>query len=211
MRAKAAWVFGALWCLSLGCSLKPPRVGEPPPALPDSGAERAYQEVLGRYTSHCELYATLDTRMLAAATWQAPAFREARLQRMALFQAWSKELLAKSLADESAEAASFLDFFFGAHLNESRYDDFDRKNSIWRISLVTPAGELAPASVERIGRSNLNLRALYPYMDDFWVAYRIRFSRLSASGAPVVPVDASSMVLRVASVLGKADFTFPTH
>jgi hypothetical protein len=208
---KAAWALGALCAMALGCSLRPPRVGAPGPELPNPDAERAYQEVLARYTSHRELYALFDTRMLAAVTYQALVFREARVRRLGLFQAQPAELVAKNLADEEAEASQYHDFFLGAHLNEYRYDDFDRKDSIWRIALVTPAGELVPSSVERIGRSNLNLRAFYPYLDDFWVAYRIRFPRVTASGAPVVPGDASTLVLRVASVLGKADFVFPTR
>lgn len=208
---RGAWALGALACALLGCSMRPPRVGELPPALADQRAERDYQQVLERYTVHREVYALLDTRFLAAATFQSPSFRVARVKRLAAFQSWPSELLTRTLAEEEQQAGQFHEFFFGVHMNTPRYDDFDKKDSVWRIALVTEAGQLAPSSVERVGRSNLNLRALYPYLDDFWVAYRIRFPTRSVTGEPLVPPGTKALTLRVASTLGQADFTVPAE
>lgn len=197
--------------VALGCSFKPPQVGDPAPALQDANAESSYQSVLARYSSNRELYAVFDTRMLSAVTYQSWRFREARARRVAAFQALPPAVLEKRLADERAEADAYHDFFFGVAMNDSRYDDFDKKESIWRIALVTRAGEATPKVVERIGRSNLNLRALYPYLGDFWVAYRIRFDRKLSDGARLVADDEERIALRVASTLGQAEFIVPAH
>lgn len=212
MRSHVARVVGGLaWLLVAGCALVPPRVGAPAPVLPDPKAQEAYREVLARYTAHRELYAVFDTRMLAAATHQGWPFREARARHVAAFQVQPPELLARRLAEEKAEADAYHDFFFAAHVSDYRFDDFDREgSSIWRIVLTSDAGgEVTPLSVERIGRCALDLRALYPYCDDFWNAYRIRFPRALEGGAPVVPAEARRMVLRLASTLGKMELTFP--
>ncbi len=71
--------------------------------------------------------------------------------------------------------------------------------------LVTPAGEVEPLSIERIGRANLDMRAMYPYMGVFWVAYRVRFPKVLPDGTPVIPESATHVHLRLASTLGHAE------
>ena len=47
----------------------------------------------------------------------------------------------------------------------------------------------------------MNTRAVYSYLGDFWVMYRLRFKREAAADAPVT--------LRFASSVGRVDFAFP--
>lgn len=203
---------GALLLVSApGCSLAPPTVGERAASVKDSQAESAYQASLARYTDRAEVYDLLNTRMFAAATFQAWPFREARVHRLALFQVQPAPVEQRHLLEERSEFESFHEFFFGAHVNNYRYDDFDRPNTIWRIALVSGAVETTPVSVQRLGRSNLDMRAIYPYMDDFWVAYRIRFPRTTREGQPVIPPGTSRVMLRLASTLGKAEMSFPAE
>jgi hypothetical protein len=193
------------------CSLTPPTVGEPGRSVPSAAEEKAYQDTLGRYTDHAEVYDLFDTRMFTALTYQSWSFREARVHRMALFQVQPQPVVEKNLAEERSAFESFHEFFLGVHLNYARYDDFDRRNSIWRIALVTDAGETTPSSVERIGRSDLAMRSIYPYMDDFWVAYRVRFPRQTANSEPVIPPGTGRFMVRIASTLGKAELHFPAE
>ena len=49
------------------------------------------------------------------------------------------------MARERGEASSgAYEFFLGVHVNETRFDDFDRQELIWRMALVTEAGEVTP-------------------------------------------------------------------
>jgi hypothetical protein len=198
--------------LATGCiGSRVPVVGEPPPVLKDSAAERAYLSTLERYTSRREIYDRLDTRLFAAATFQSASFVEARVRREASFRAQSSDKVASLIEQERAAVEPFHEFFLGVHLNNPRHDDFDKANSMWSLILATPAGEVAPAKVERLGRTNLSRRAIYPYLDDFWVAYAVRFPKVTANGQPSVPPGTTKLVLRVASVLGKADLEFPVQ
>jgi hypothetical protein len=200
-----------LLLVASACSLSVPRVGEEGASVPSSAEETKYQGTLERYTDHAEVYDLLNTRMFTALTYQSWPFREARVHRMALFQVQPQPIVEKNLAAERAAFESFHEFFFGVHLNNSRYDDFDRRNSIWRIALLTDAGETTPSSVERVGRSDLNMRAIYPYMDEFWVAYRLRFPRQLPAGDPVIPPGTKRLTVRIASTLGKAELHFPAE
>ena len=188
-----------------GCVSTPPTLGEPAPVLKDERQELGYQEVLEKYTDRAELYSGFDTVMFAAATLQTQPFREARVRREAAFKALTQERVQEILTQEFAEAAKTHEFFLGVHVFNYRYEDFDRPSSIWNLVMVTPAGELKPVSVERVGRSDLEMRSFYPYMGTFWVGYRVRFPATYADGRPVITEGMGHVVLRMASSLGKVE------
>jgi hypothetical protein len=48
-------------------------------------------------------------------------------------------------------------------------------------------------------------------LDEFWVAYRIRFPRKTLDGDAVIPAGTSTVLLRVASTLGKVEMKFPAE
>lgn len=202
-----AWLVLAL----SACSTVPPRIGEAPPEVPSEKEEAAYQAVLNRYSGHHEIYQGFDTQLFAAATYQSWAFRQARVARETEFLHWTPDVAGRELAREQAENAQYVDFFFGVHTNDFRFDDFDARNSIWRVVLVTPQGQVLPTEIVRIGRADLNMRAYYPYMSDFWVGYRIRFPRQLANGEPTIPPGTDVITLQIASTLGTADFRVPAQ
>jgi hypothetical protein len=144
--------------------------------------------------------------MFTGATLQTAAFREARVQRLAEFQILPKPRVEELLAAERAEEAQFNEFHLGVHVNDPLFEDFTNgKDSLWRIVLKTPLGEVEPVSVERIGRARLEMRAMYPYMGVFWVAYWIRFPKALKDGTPIIPETATHVTLRLASTLGHAE------
>jgi hypothetical protein len=202
----------ALLLALAGCVSTPPLVGEPAPMLKDERQEKAYQETLARYTDRAELYSGFDTILFAAATLQTPSFREARVRRSALFQALTRERVQASLAQELAEAERAHEFLLGVHVNNYRHDDFDRASSIWNLVLVMPGGgEVRPLQVERLGRADMTLRAFYPYLGAFWVAYRVRFPTTREDGSPVIPPGVERVALRMASSLGKVEMRVHTR
>jgi hypothetical protein len=186
----------------------PPMLGERPPEAADDKAESKYQEVLGRYSRHAELFAGVeggeDTRMFSAATYQSQPFREARVERVGAFRVEPRGVIDAKLATERDEAEHFDDFYLGINMVDYRYDDFDKHNSMWRIALVGDGVEQTPVLVQRQGRSTLDVRSLYPYMGDFWTAYRIRFDKLSQGRG-------EHLTLRLASSLGRIEMTFPSQ
>ncbi|MEN9797503.1 MAG: hypothetical protein RL653_1199 [Pseudomonadota bacterium] len=193
-----------------GCALVPPRVGEPPPVLADADAERAYRAVLEASSARAEIYAGLDSRAFVGMTWQSAAFREARTRREAAFGNWPAGALQAALERERAVAGSSEEFLLGVHVEDRRYDDFDRPGSAWRLVLEGPGGvEVMPSSVERVGRVGLPLRALYPYLGEFWVAYRVRFPARDEAGRAVLQDAGRGFTVKLGSALGQAKLAFP--
>ncbi|MDY7229463.1 hypothetical protein [Hyalangium rubrum] len=195
----------ALLGVLAGCTNTPPTIGDPAPQLTDRRAEKVYQDIFERYSDRGEIYDGFDTRLFAGASFQTVAFREARVQRQAQFQLLPKSRVEELLAKERAEAEQFHEFFLGVHVNDYRFDDFDQKDSIWRVVMLTPSVEVEPLSITRVGRADLNLRATYPYLGVFWVGYRVRFPKVLPNGAPVIPESATHIHLRLASTLGHSE------
>lgn len=195
-----------------GCTTTPPTIGDPAPQLADRRKEQAYQEIFEKFSDRAEVYDGFDTRIFAAATFQSAEFREARVQRRAEFQFLPKPRVEELLAAERAEETQFNVFHMGVHVNDPKFEDFSfPKTSIWRIVLLTPVGEVEPVSVERIGRATLNMRAFYPYLGEFWVAYKVRFPKALKDGTPIIPDSASHVTLRLASALGHAELRVHAH
>lgn len=197
----------ALLALLAGCVTTPPTVGDPAPTLPDEQAEEAYQNTLAKYSGRHEIYDGVDTRAFVGVTLQSMAFREARVRRRAAFQVLPENKVEQLLSEERTQAAQVNEFFMGVHLNDYRYGGFDLKTSIWRIALVTPTGEVTPIRIIRIGRSDLDMRAYYPYVGVFWTGWKLQFPTVLSNGDPVIPPGTKQVTLRMASALGKAEMT----
>lgn len=197
------WALAAAVALSTACATgRIPRVpGDPPPAVADGAAERDYQAVLERYSAARAVYDNLDTKLFFQATWQSPRFSAERVRREGLFKAWPGAELEQKLSAEQQRLADATEFFFAVHANDYRFEDFDRPNTMWRMVLVVGGEELAPVSVERLGRTTFEMRSYYSYMESFWVGYRVRFpARTLRAG--------EAMKLKVASALGQAELPF---
>ena len=197
----------ALALASIGCSSGPPTVGDPAPALTDVQAEKAYRALLTRYTGQDEIYRGFDTYLFAGATFQTWAFREARVMRQAAFKSMTKAEIEAALAKERSDHEQYNEFVFGTWVVDPTFDDFDRKNSAWRVALVTEDGEVLPSSVERVRRVNDSIRALYPYMGQFWAQYRAKFPKTREDGTPVIKPGTKTVKLVLASSFGVAEMT----
>ena len=191
-----------------GCAGVPPAIGEPAPEVPDRTAEASYQAVLRRVTDRREVYSGIDTQLFCAATYQSAEFREARVRRQAIFQTWPEPKLEEALAREQAESTQVHELVLGVSIVDRRFDDFDSKNTIWRLSLVTDQGEVTPLAIRRVGRANLDLRAYYPYLGDFWTMYTVRFP-VAVAGRPLVAPNTRTLQFRMSSTLGQVEMNFP--
>jgi hypothetical protein len=190
-----------------GCTTGPPTVGEPVPVLADKAQEQAYRAVLERYSAQAQIYRQLDTYLFTGGTFQSWAFREARVRRDAAFKHMTQAEIDAALARERAEHETHNDFIFGIWVVDPAFDDFDRKGSMWRVALVLDDGEVLPVSVTRVARVTQDVRAIYPYMGQFWVKYRARFPKTRADGTPVIRPGTQQVKLVLASSVGRAELS----
>jgi hypothetical protein len=173
----------------------------------DYPTEEKYLALLDHYSGKAEIYSGFDTQLFAGVTYQTWPFREARVRRLALFRSMTTTEIDSLLARERAEYEKYNVFVFGTWTVDSRFDDFDKRDSVWRIALVIDGAEVLPEDVVRVSRVTQDVRAIYPYMGSFWVQYRARFPRFRKDGTPLIPPGTKRVKLVLASSLGKAEMT----
>ncbi|MEW5740986.1 MAG: hypothetical protein AB1938_18845 [Myxococcota bacterium] len=197
---RACWA--ALLALSACANARIPRVGgDPPPSESDPKMEAAYQQVLERYTRSQAVYDNLDTNVFFHATWQSPAFVEARMARDARFRAIPAAEAAANLAAEQKRLADAVEFHLAVHANDYKFEDFNRADTMWRLALVVDGREVTPTDVNRLGRTSSPMRSIYSYMEPFWVGYRVRFPKVDLP-------PGTQLTFRLASALGKAELVY---
>ena len=185
------------------CATAPiPRIGgDAAPAVSDAADEAKYQSVLEAHTKSQAIYDNLDQKCFVHATIQSPRYVEARLAREAVFRSLPTDEIAKARVAEQARLSDATEFIMGTYTADYRWDDFQRPNSMWRIALVVGDRELTPISIVRVGRATADLRSFYPYLESFWVAYRVRFPKIEARSGETIR-------LKLSSSLGRAELPF---
>jgi hypothetical protein len=179
----------ALAMASLGCVHS---------AAPGSDVDTRYPRALRSWTAKAEIYDFADERAHFVATIESRIFREQRARERARELGWSAEVELAEVAKELQADDRETSFMVAVYTDVPRQNDLGEAKSIWRIALLTPAGELAPTLIDRLGRADANLSALYPYMDRYTRAYRIHFPKVAQG-----PVT-----LLIASGVGKAELKF---
>lgn len=167
-------------------------------------SEGAWAEARDRATRTAKLYDVLDDVAFATATYQSPAVRAARVDRMA---EWKGSLPAErqaALDREKAEAAEGEEFLLAFFTDERRANDLASEKSTWRVALVVNGSEQAlPVKVSMV-RRDPTLQKLYPYLTEFDTLYRVRFPRFPGAK----PLAELPFTLRIAGALGRLDLDF---
>jgi hypothetical protein len=122
------------------------------------------------------------------------------------------------LPDKAAETAAKLhsdyrqpSFFAVVYIPDRTANDWNEPGSVWRMALNMGLGERGPDKVQRFEVPfNAELRALYPYLDEYSVGYLIKFpdpaAPVQANAPAAQPFTSTEAQLVCASALGKMVF-----
>lgn len=164
----------------------------------------AYLDSLERWTVTKKVYEDLETRLIVSTTYRSGAFRahyvDEYARRYLLDAAQREDMLSKSLK----EAERYHEFVFAAYTSETRWNDFSRRQSIWRLRLYDDQGNaVEPLVVTKPKQDDPLLRAFYPYFTLWSRFYVVKFPREGLSP------DAKTLKLQMTSALGAAEMTYP--
>jgi hypothetical protein len=149
------------------------------------------------------LYSGLETRAFVRVVYQSPEFVEAQARELSRIRAELPDQAAATLS-QMRDQYRQPSFFVIAFMPDKSANDWNSTSSVWRIALNLGMGEQPPERVERYEPPyNAEMRALYPYLDDYSVAYELRFP--PPVQANFTPTDAT---LIAAGALGKMTFNW---
>jgi len=173
--------------------------------FPDPELTGEYGKALKKWTRQVALYSGLETRAFVRIVYLSPDFVDSQAKELSRMRAELPDQAADTLARLRQEYRN-PSFFAIVYMPDKTANDWNEPGSVWRLALNMGLGERAPEKVTRYETPfNAELRALYPYLDDYSVAYLIKFPDPVPSDAPVsfTPVEAQ---LIVAGALGKMQF-----
>ncbi len=181
--------------LTAGCRTLP---------FPDPHLEGPYGSTLARWTRKAALYSGLETRAFVRIVYLSPELVAAQAREISQMRA--------ELPDQAAATRERLrgenghpTFFAIVYVPDRTANDWNEPNSAWRLAVNTGFGERAPERVERLERPfTAELRSLYPYLDDYSVAYVLHFPDAHGPDGS----EPTDVQLIAAGALGKLQFTW---
>lgn len=163
-----------------------------------------YARVLDRWTRHRRVIRHFDTNLDVHATYLSREFVVAHAALYADYYHLTPGEKRRYVAKRLAEVSAHHEFFLGITTADSAWNDFDRKGSIWRISLEDDRGtRVRPLAVRKITIRQTH-RIYFPYLSRFHSAYHVIFP-VRVGGKPFVTARTRWFKLIIASPLGAAE------
>ncbi|MBI5286830.1 MAG: hypothetical protein HY878_04465 [Deltaproteobacteria bacterium] len=194
--ATCYFLFSIFYFLSfIGCATNKAEV-KPPQA--------DYLNILNEWTRAQKVYDGLDTKLHIYATYKSWAFRMAYVdeyaRRYLLDQVQKENLLAR----EREVDERFNEFFITAYTPDPKWNDFDRKGSIWTIYMEDDKGNrVSPIEVKKVDEKDPLVREFFPYLDLWSLGYVVRFPKYPPAGEG--PFPGKDFRLIITGALGRAE------
>jgi hypothetical protein len=161
-----------------------------------------YQRTTIDWTRKGKIRGAYQEAMQLAAIYKSPSWRIAHAERDAASRGLGGPAREQRLAQAQADATGPIEFQLIVTTWDRRENDLDRgERSVWRVRMIDDTGgEILPLEVVRDKRPQLVVRAEYPSMGDFSVAYVAKFPR---------KVDPQLVRLRVSGPRGGVELQWP--
>jgi len=206
---KPAVVMAAIAALAGACAQQPVRVD-----FSDRQREylaKDYTEVYERWTRYQQALHHTDVALEAWATFKSWDFRQAYIERYASIYGLSEADRATLRQAQLEASRGSYEFLVTALATEYRWNDLERANSAWRVTLVDALGhELAATEIKVEKFPDAFEREFFPAKNQFNRAftrtYAIRFA-VGETGE-FAGVKSGAITLRIASPIGRVELVW---
>ncbi len=203
-----------VWILCFSACMPPPAAslrGKPEVTAGD------YDKVLEAWTRGEQIYSIFEHKMQVKATFITPALRKAFQARFPEIYGYGGQITRKELVDIDQKTEETLNFFVVVYTPDYKWNDLNKSDSIWHLTLGTVAHldtpedphalRLDAISIERV-KIDENLRTVYPYITSFDQAYLVRFPAVGKDQHGVLSDKETILRMRIASSFGAADLNW---
>jgi hypothetical protein len=169
-----------------------------------------YEPVFTRWSRHAKAVVVHQGTVIETwAVYKSWEFRQAYVEHYAkIYSLQDAERAALFNAQREASRQTY-EFHVAVQMTNYKWNDLDKANSPWRISLVDGAGaEIAPRKVEMLKRPELYETQFFPNRTEFSHTYLIRFTRADAESSGFAGPASGRITLRIASPLAKNELVW---
>jgi hypothetical protein len=206
---KSAVVTAAIVGLSAACAQQPVRVD-----FSERQREyvaKDYGEVYERWTRHQQALHHTDVALEVWATFKSWDFRQAYIERYAAIYGLSETDRANLRQAQLEASRGTYEFLVTALATEYRWNDLDRENSAWRVTLLDALGhEVAATEIKVEKFPDAFEREFFPAKNQFNRAftktYAIRFA--VGEAGEFVGAKSGALTLRIASPIGRVELVW---
>jgi hypothetical protein len=176
---------------------------------PRDYTDKDYEDVYARWTRHDRALHEVDSALEVWATFKSWDFREAYIERYATIYSLS-DADRNTLRQAQLEAFHHAyEFHVTAQSASYKWNDLEKANSAWRVSLVDAVGhELAPEYVKVERLPDAYESAFFPAKTPFTKTYSIRFLVPAGGDSEFAGVKSGMLTLRIASPIGRVQLTW---
>jgi hypothetical protein len=171
-----------------------------------------YNDVFERWTRHGLARLDVEAALECWATYKSWDFREAYIEHYSGIYSLSE---ADKTTLRAAQLDSFHDsyeFHVTAQSANYKWNDLERRNTPWKVTLVDGLGHELPAESVKLEKLPDPYEVeFFPHKGPFTRTYNIRFRRGAVDGkaAPdFVGASTGSLTLRIASPVGRVEVTW---
>jgi hypothetical protein len=169
-----------------------------------------YERVLTNWSRHAKAVVVYQGTVIETwGTYKSWEFRQAFIERYAKVYNLSDAERASLYHAQREAVRQTYEFHVAVQMTNYKWNDLDKQNSPWRISLVDGAGaEIVPLKVEQLKLPELYETQFFPNRTEFSQTYLIRFSRAQAEAAGFGGPSSGRLVLRIVSPLAKNEIVW---
>ena len=167
-----------------------------------------YPGVYQRWTRHDFAEHDVDKALEVWATFKSWDFREAYLEKYAAIYSVPDAKRADLRQAERDAYHTAYEFHLIAQSANWDWNDLEKANSPWRLTLIDALGHELPSERVRIEKlPDAYEREFFPARGPFTKSYSVRFI-VPAPGADFVGPKSGSLTLRIASPIGRIDLVW---
>ena len=166
----------------------------------------SYKSEFDKWTREARIYMGLDVKLIASATFKSSQFRDAYSTEYVRIHRLIGAEKEKFVKDQREAAAAYNDFVLAAYVPDKKWNDFSKKDSIWKIYLtVGESKRLKPVEIRKIKKVNAVTGHFFPFISPWKSVYLVRFS---ADDKTITDGSALDIKLIITSVFGSAEMVW---
>ena len=168
-----------------------------------------YNDIYERWTRHDFVMHDVEKAMEVWATFKSWDFREAYVERYASVYSLSEADRSKLRAGQLSALHDAYEFNLTAQSANYKWNDLEKANSPWRVTLIDALGHELPLETAVIKVQKLPdayEREFFPAKTPFTKTYSLRF--VPPANTDFAGIKSGSIVLRIASPIGRIELSW---
>ena len=170
-----------------------------------------YHHAFERWTREARIYRGFDVELIVSVTFKSSDYRRAYAKEYTKVYLLSEKERDKFEKDQLAAAEEFHDFVMATFIPDDKWNDFEKKDSIWKIYLTNDKNKrISPVEIKKLNGKDPRIKQFFPYVSPWREVYALRFpvKMPPEQREDFISPDTCSVTLTITGVRGTCDMVW---